>query len=574
MVVEKMEKQVQKRKSERSQSLIKLLAVIAIVVLVNMLFSNWFFRLDLTKEKRYSLSNASKFLASQVNDVAYVKVYLEGEFPAGFKRLSQASREMLDEFALYSNGNIQYEFIDPFEGADAKKTSEIIQDLGNKGLQPTNVQIKKEDEFAQKILIPGAILSYKGKEFPVNLLRSQFGQNPEEVINASIELLEYEIANTLRQALQRVKKKIAIIEDHGELGRWDVADAQQMLSQYYEVERLPLSLQVPQRLFDFAGIIIAKPTSRFSEFDKFKIDQYIMHGGKVLWLLETQLADMDSLRKENLFVTATYPTDLEDMLFRYGVRVNTNMVQDLQSHAIPVLSGMRDGVPQQKLLPWPYYPVVSGYGNHPIVRGVEPIWFQFASSIDTLANAQIKKTVLYRSSPYSRLLSAPARVDLNVSRLDLQPEMFQRNSKGNFIMGVLLEGKFTSNFASRYDASKNPELPFKDHIDTNSMIVISDGDVIRNQFKKSSGEVFPLGFDRFTNEQFGNAKLILNCVDYLCDNSGIIEVRSKEIKLRLLDKGKVKKQRNMWTAINIGGPIVLILIFGLVNTWIRKRRYI
>ncbi len=560
-------------RSIKSQSILQLLMIIGLVVLLNLVLNPYFFRLDLTKEKRFSLGEASKNLAKKVNQPLYVKVYLEGEFPAGFKRLSRSTKEMLDEFSSYSNGNIQYEFIDPFYQADAKKTEDIIVELGNKGLQPTNVQIKKEDEFAQKIIIPGAIVYYQGKEFPLNLLKNQFGQNPEEVINSSIELLEYEIANTLRKATQGKSKKIAIIEDHGELGGWNLAEAQNMLSQFYEVERLPLSIQVPQRLNDFAGIIIAKPTQEISEFDKFKIDQYIMNGGKVLWLVESQHAEMDSLLKENIFVSTTYPTRIDDMLFKYGIRVNGNIIQDLQCNGIPILSGMKDGVPQQKLLPWPFYPVAPGNEAHPISKGIEPVWFQFASSIDTLNNPDIKKTVLYQSSPYSRILSAPVRVDLNTARLDLQPEMFRRNSKGNFIMGILLEGKFLSNFQYRYDASKTPDLPFKDHIDNNKMIVISDGDVIRNQFKKSTGEVYPLGFDRYTQETFGNKKLIQNCIDYLCDDSGIIEIRSKEITLRLLDKGKVKKERNFWVLINIGLPIALILIFGFINKWIRKRKY-
>lgn len=557
----------------KSQSILQLLMIIGLVVLLNLILNPYFFRIDLTKEKRFSLGEASKNLAQKVTQPLYVKVYLEGEFPAGFKRLSRSTKEMLDEFSSYSNGNIQYEFIDPFYQADAKKTEDIILELGNKGLQPTNVQIKKEDEFAQKIIIPGAIVYYQGKEFALNLLKNQFGQNPEEVINSSIELLEYEIANTLRKATQGKTKKIAIIEDHGELGRWDLAEAQAMLSQFYEVERLPLSIQVPQRLNDYAGIIIAKPTQEISEFDKFKIDQYIMNGGKVLWLVESQQAEMDSLLKENIFVSTTYPTRIDDMLFKYGVRVNGNIIQDLQCNGIPILTGMKDGVPQQKLLPWPFYPVAPGNEAHPISKGIEPVWFQFASSIDTLNNADIKKTVLYQSSPYSRVLSAPARVDLNTARLDLQPEMFRRNSKGNFIMGILLEGRFLSNFQYRYDASKTPDLPFKDHVDNNKMIVISDGDVIRNQFKKSTGEVYPLGYDRYTQETFGNKKLIQNCIDYLCDDSGIIEIRSKEITLRMLDKGKVKKERNFWVMINIGLPIVLILFFGLINKWVRKRKY-
>jgi ABC-2 type transport system permease protein len=364
-----------KHKSYKRQSIAQLLMIIASVVLLNLVFNPFFFRIDLTKEKRFTLGMASKNLAAKITKPMYVKVYLEGEFPAGFKRLSKATKEMLDEFSAYSKGNIQYEFIDPFLNADAKKSEDIILELGNKGLQPTNVQIKKEDEFAQKILIPGALVYYKGKEFPMNLLKSQFGQDPESVINSSVELLEYEIANVLRKATLEKSKKIAIIEDHGELGKWDMAEAQAMLSEYYEVDRLPLNIQIPQALNQYVGIIIAKPTKEISEFDKFKIDQYIMNGGKVLWLVESQMAEMDSLRKENVFMSATYPTHLDDFLFKYGVRLNANIIQDLQCNAIPVLSGLKDGVPQQKLLPWPFYPVAPGNENSPISKGIAPVWF-------------------------------------------------------------------------------------------------------------------------------------------------------------------------------------------------------
>lgn len=568
-----MEAKKNTKRSLKFQSLLEFVLVLVLVFLVNILLSGWFFRIDLSKEKRYSLSESSKKLASRISSPLYIKVYLEGEFPAGFRRLGRSVKEILDEYRVYSNNQIQYEFIDPFENADAKKTSDIIEELGSKGLQPTNVQIKKEDEFAQKILIPGAIAYFKGREIPMNFLKSQFGENPEEVINSSIELLEYEVSNMLRKALVEKTRKIAIIEDHGELGRWDMAEAQAMLDEYYKVDRLPLSLQVPEKLNEYAGIIIAKPTKEIPEFDKFKIDQYIMNGGKVIWLVESQLADMDSLRTENLFVSTSYPLHIEDMLFRYGVRINPNIVQDLQSSAIPVLSGMRDGVPQQKLLQWPFYPVAAPLIEHPIVKGIEPVWFQFAAAIDTIPNPQIKKTVLLQTSPYSRVLTAPVRVDLNVSRLDLQPEMFVRKSKGNFPLAVLLEGKFSSIFQYRFDAQRNPEIKFKDHIDNGQMIVISDGDVIRNQVKKSTGEVFPLGYDRYTNEQFGNKKFIQNCVDYLCDDSGIIEVRAKEISLRMLDKAKIKKEKQFWIAINIGLPTLLILLFGFANQQLRKRKY-
>ncbi len=231
-----------------------------------------------------------------------------------------------------------------------------------------------------------------------NTIKLSYAEGKDRLLAENLNLLaEYyniEIAQALRKATQGKSKKIAIIEDHGELGRWDMAEAQATLSQFYEVERLPLSIQIPQRLNDFAGIIIAKPTKEITEFDKFKIDQFIMNGGKVLWLVESQQAEMDSLYKENIFISGTYPVHIDDMFFKYGIRINANIVQDLQCNGIPILSGLKDGVPQQKLLPWPFYPVAAGSINHPIVKGIEPVWFQFASSIDTLNNPEIKKTVL------------------------------------------------------------------------------------------------------------------------------------------------------------------------------------
>ncbi|MFN4083782.1 MAG: gliding motility-associated ABC transporter substrate-binding protein GldG [Bacteroidia bacterium] len=562
-----------RKKSYKIQSFTELAIAIAVVVLLNIVCTSYFFRIDLTAEKRYSLSNTSKELAKNVDADMFFKVYLEGEFPAGFKRLSRAVKEMLDEFRVYSGNNINYQFIDPFKDATDKQSADIVEELNAKGLIPTNVQIKKEDEFAQKIIIPGAIVYYKGVEYPLNFLKGQFGQGPEETINSSIELLEYEIANVLRKATETKVKKIAIVDDNTDFMRWDIAEATAMLSEFYKVEKIKLSLEIPERLQEFAGIILAKPTQTFSDFDKFKLDQYIMHGGKVLWLIETQLAHMDSLRNTDQFVTITYPTNVEDMLFRYGVRVNQNLIQDLQCNAIPVLSGMKSGVPQQKLLPWPYFPVVTPYGNHPVVRGVEPVWHQFVNSIDTLTNMKVKKTILLQTSPYSRVLASPSRVDLNVSRLDLQPEIF-RKGPGFFNTAVLLEGNFSSIFKYKIDATdKDAAINFKQESDFNKMIVVSDGDVIRNQFKQSTGEVFPLGYDRYTKQQFGNKKFILNCIDYLCDESGIINIRNKEITLRLLDKGMVKKYKNQFIAINLISPLVLVILFGIINHFIRKKRY-
>ena len=560
-----------KKRNFKIQSLTELALVVALLVLLNIILTNYFFRVDLTSEKRYSLSKSSINLAQKVDEVLYVKVYLEGEFPAGFKRLRQSTKEMLDEFAAYSGGKLEYEFIDPFDGADAKKANDVLQELGEKGLQPTNVQIKKDDESTQKLIVPGALFYYKGKEYPVNLLKAQFGQGPEEVINESIELMEYEIANALRKCLETKAKQIAFIDDHGELDKWEVADASQELKAFYSVTRIPLAIQTPQSLMQNSALIIAKPTKAFSEYEKFLLDQFVMHGGKILWLVESQIADMDSIGKNGMFMTGSYDLNLDDMLFKWGARINPNVVQDMQCNAIPILSSMRNGTPQQKLLPWLFFPISSPSAQNPhiIVKGIDPVFFQFASGIDTTSNKEIKKTILLSTSPYSRAVSAPVKVDLNMARVQPEPEMFKQ---GNVPLAVLLEGTFHSLFEYRPGA-KTDALPFKPRIDNGKMIVIADGEVIRNQRKKSTGEIFPLGYDRYTNQQFGNKRFILNCMDYLCDDSGIIEIRAKEIKLRLLDKGKLKRDRMQWQLINMLLPLALLLVFGFVNKTVRKVKY-
>jgi ABC-2 type transport system permease protein len=370
--------------------------------------------------------------------------------------------------------------------------------------------------------------------------------------------------------LKNQEKKIAFIEGHGELERWDVADITKELEQYYQVKRVTLPDVPPQELSQYSGIIIAKPTQPFSEFDKFKIDQYIMNGGKVLWFVESQIADMDSLNEEPFFMSASYDTRLDDMLFRYGVRINANLIQDVQCEAIPILSQVKNGNPQQKLLPWLFYPVATSMDNNPIVKNMEPVWFQFANSIDTTANTLMRKTVLLRSSQYSRPVSAPVRVDLNLARINPDPMLF---NKGGNPLAVLMEGTFSSVFQYRMGASQSTDLPYKATIEHNKMIVVSDGDVIRNQRKKSTGEIFPLGYNRYSNQQFGNKRFVLNCVDYLCDDSQLIDVRGKEIAIRLLNKAKVKKEKTTWQLINMLLPIGMILVFGVANNYVRKRKY-
>ncbi|HLP31939.1 MAG TPA: Gldg family protein, partial [Bacteroidia bacterium] len=360
----------------------KLLLALGMIVLINVLSQQLFFRVDLTKEKRYTLSASSERLASKLNDVLYIKVYLEGEFPAGFKRLRNSTRELLDEYRIVSDGKIEYEFIDPFEGKTTEQINEIVQQLGEKGLYPTNVQIKQDDEMSQKLIVPGATFAYKGKEYPLNLLKNQFGADPEQTINQSLELLEYQISNVLRKCTIEEKKKIAFLTGNGELQGKEVADFARELAEYYELGRINLHDFPVEKLTEFDGMIIAKPDSFFTEYDKFKIDQYIMHGGKVIWLIDALFANMDSTRNSaGEFMTYNYDLNLDDMLFRYGARINPVLVQDLQSNYIPILNNFPGAPAQTKMLPWLFYPVMGSSSNHPIVKNLDYVWGQFTNTI-------------------------------------------------------------------------------------------------------------------------------------------------------------------------------------------------
>jgi ABC-2 type transport system permease protein len=273
----------------------------------------------------------------------------------------------------------------------AKQSTEILQELSEIGLQATSIQLKKEDGFSQKIIVPGAVLYYGDKKIPINLLKSQFGQAPEAVLNTSIEQLEYEISNALRKVTETKVKQIAFIKGNGELDKWNIIDGKTELKQYYEIDDVDLTAVPPSELNKYDGIIVPKPTLPFSDFDKFKLDQYVMHGGKVIWLVENQLAEMDSLRNSPQYYSIAYNLGLDDLFYKFGVRINNNIIQDIQCNTIPVLSGMKNGTPEQKLLPWMYFPVVPPTSLHPIVRGVDPIWFQFTASIDTIPNKRAMK---------------------------------------------------------------------------------------------------------------------------------------------------------------------------------------
>jgi len=559
---------------------------IIILVLINVISYYAFIRFDLTAEKRYTLSGQTKEMLRNLDDIVFFQVYLEGDFPAGFKRLKRETKEMLDQFRVYSD-NIQYEFINPSENDDVQERNSVYQRLMERGLNPTDLQVKTNEGSSQQIIFPGAIVSHKNVEIPMELLISQMGIAPEEVLNNSTQNLEFNLANAIRKLTMHIRPKVAFIEGHGELSLLETADIITAFQEYYSVERIRIDGKLnslsereetePERISvrnKYDAIIIAKPDSIFSEKDKFIIDQFIMRGGNVLWLIDPVFASMDSIQYSNATIGIINDINLNDQLFHYGVRLNTNLVMDLSALPIPIRTGEMGGAPQIDFFPWYYFPVLHPVLDHPIVKNLNVIKTEFIGSIDTIDVSGIVKTILLTSSQYSRVVNTPVVISLDI----LQKEPNRRLYNTSYIpVAVLLEGIFESLYNNRVppEIKDSKEIGFLSHSKPGKMIIVTDGDIIKNQTRMSNQQLmpYPLGYDQYTGRTFGNKEFIMNAMDYLVDENSLISIRSRELKLRLLDRTKINENRMFWQVLNTVVPVFLILILGVVMFIIRKRKF-
>ncbi|MCK4662108.1 MAG: gliding motility-associated ABC transporter substrate-binding protein GldG [Bacteroidales bacterium] len=564
-----------KRKEVKKQNIYQLLLAIIIIVLINYVSSFKFFRIDLTSEKRYTISESTKELLKNLEDVIFIQIYLDGDLPYGFKRLQKASKEIIDEFRIYAGNNIEYEFFNPAESSDKKTRNEIFRQLYEKGLEPTNLQVKEKDGAqSQKIIFPGAILNYRNKEIALNLLVNNYGKTSETNLNSSIQGLEYEFINAIRKIILKKIKKIAFIEGHGELNENEVADIAYTLSEFYSIHRVKINGQL-NSLNNFPLIIIAKPDSTFNEKDKYVIDQYLMNGGKIIWFIDMVKTNMDSLAYSNTTIAFLEQLNLEDQLFQYGVRINPNLIQDLQCAVIPIKTGMIGPNPKFSPAPWLYFPLIAPSNSNPVTKNMNLIKSEFVSVIDTVGeNKNVKKTILLNSSKYSRVVKAPLRISLDMVNNLPDEKYFNRSYQP---IAVLLEGKFESVFKNRLtnEIISNNEINYKDTSVNTKMIVVSDGDIIKNKVKYRGENVipYPLGYDRYTKQTFGNKEFVVNSINYLFDDNGLMNTRSKEFKLRLLDKTKINNEKLRWQLINTLVPVIFIIIFGVFWNIIRKRKY-
>lgn len=576
---------IKKKRNIKSRLLLQLLLVIIIIISVNYISSIVYTRFDLTSEKRYTLSDETMEIVKNLDDIVYFKIYLEGDFPAGFKRLRKETMEILDEFRAY-NKNIQYEFINPSASSDMEERNNTYKLLVQQGLSPTNLQVKTNSGIDQQVIFPGAIINYRDKEVPVELLDAQINTPPEAVLNNSIQALEFKFANAIHKLTIRQKHNIVFIEGHGELDEMETYDISQAFVQDYAVGRLTINGQIDalmdRRLVDsinqkyvikpkFSAIIIAGPQSSFDGKDRFIIDQYIMYGGKVLWLIDPLVASMDSIQGSESTVAVEKFLDLQSQLFTYGVKLNNDLVTDLIALPIPLRTGQVGNKPQISFFTWYYFPLITPVSQHPIVRNLNAIKTQFVSSIDTVLGG-VSKTILLQTSPYSRTLKAPAVINLAITRQNPDERLYVGPQKS---IAVLLEGEFLSDFRNRIppEIANNKEIGFKGVSKKTSMIIISDGDIIRNQFHISEGYPLPLGYDQFTRETYGNKAFILNAMSYLVDGPGLISSRSKEMRLRMLDKTKINNNKIFWQSFNLVAPLLLILVLAVLMIWTRKRKY-
>jgi gliding-associated putative ABC transporter substrate-binding component GldG len=555
----------------KKSNLKSVLITIVILLIVNIIGNRFFHRFDLTKDKRYTLSATSLNIIKEVKEPLYIKIYLQGDLPAEFKRLQQETQQLLEEFQAY-NKNIVFEFIDPLENEDTSMDN--IKELYRKGLTPANITVDDKGKQSQAMVFPWAIAVYQNKEVNIPLLKNRMGASTTEMVIGSVQHLEYSISDALHKVTTAKQKTIAVIKGNGELQ--DVLMAKfllQMREGYHigpftldSVAKDPTGSLNALEKYDLA--IIVKPTEMFSDAEKQVLDQFIINGGKTLWLLDQVNVEMDSLYNAS-GSTLAFPRDLNlnDMFFKYGFRINPDIVKDEQGSPIKLATGEQGSATQFQEFNWKFAPLVYPESTHPIVKNLGGIKFDFANSIDTLKNG-IKKTILLHSTQYSKKIGAPVEVNLDMVAEETSPNHYIKT--GNIPLAVLLEGSFHSMFENRVLPFK--QTAFESTGKKNKMIVISDGDVVKNQLDKNFQPV-ELGYDQRSGNLYDNKDFMLNCVNYLLDDTGLINIRSKDLDLPLLDKEKVFENYTKTQVITIGLPLLILVLFGALFTYLRKRKY-
>jgi ABC-2 type transport system permease protein len=557
----------------RLKSWLQFISAVTGIILMASVSSFLKFRLDLTEDKRYTLSDPTRRILSHIKNDIYVQVYLDGEMPIPLKKLKRSVREILDEFRIASGRKIDFEFINPSESRDVKQRQTMYQSLINKGLNPFNIQAgDAEGGSIQKIIFPGMLMNCNGVEVPVNFLNNSTHSYEQNILR-SVEGLEYELIQNIATLSSDTIYKVAFIEGHGEIPEIETADLTLNLARFFTIDRGTIGGK-PGILNKYAAVIIAGPEKEFNESDKLVLDQYIMNGGRVIWLFDEVAVNADSLVFGET-VGLYRPLNIEDQIFIYGARVNPAIVQDLECMIIRLKVSTGNNNQQVVSAPWVYYPLLIPSSNHPVTRNLNRVKGEFTNYIDTVGlDTSIKKTVLLSTSKNCRILLPPLMISLKEA--ELTPDEKDYNKSG-LPVAVLLEGVFPSAFRNRMvgNLTENKNLKIRTESRKTKLVVIADADIIRNEVRRESLEEtpLPLGQDKYTGQMFGNRDFLINCLNYLVDDKGIMELRSRELQLRLLNRSRIKSEKTEWQLINVLGPFGLVILSGLVYNYFRKRKY-
>ena len=557
------------------------LLLLVIIVAVNFFASVFHLRIDLTKEKRYSLSKVSKELLRNLDEPVSIEVFIEGKgLPSEVRRLKNTITEFLSACKDYSRGNLQFRFVNPYEGLNDSLQAHLEDSLNYfYGLYPSVLDApeKAGDKLEISKVIHGALVSYKDTIISVNFLKGvkNYGTEREQraaLYNDIEARLEYSFMNAVQKVTATAKPTVAYALGNGEVWGYNADDAVKTLLHEYRFDTI--NIQQAQFIpYSINALVILKPTKPFSDDDKLKIDQYVMRGGRVFMMIDNMYAEFDSLYKSNGFVAFDRGLNLEDILFKYGTRINLNLLQDIQCDKLGQISSNKDN-PQTRLVDWPFFPVLNG-SNHPISKNLDGILSMFPNTLDTVKAEGIKKTFLLKSSPHARTLEVPARIDFEFLQIAPDIKLFTVKDTG---VAVLLEGKFHSLYASRIsktmaDSLQALNVPFISSAEKpGKIIVVADGDIALNLVSPQYGPM-PMGYNYYTRYTYANHDFFINSLEYLVNPSGILETRAKDFTLRLLDRVKVSEQKTLWQFLNLGLPVLLVILFGFVYQQIRKKKY-
>ncbi len=532
------------------------------VILVNIVSQYFFTRIDITKDKRYTLSETTSKLVKPIQKSLLIHVYLEGDFPSEFKRLQIETRQFLEELQAV-NPTINFRFINPNNKREA---------LIKRGMFPSQLTVEEDGKLSEAIIFPWAEIMYGTKKQLVSLLPNTMANSQEAQLENAIASLEYSFTNAIQLLTQSSEKKIAVLSGNGELDDINVFSLLSNVGKKYRLSKFTLDSvkKAPQKTLEqlkkYDLAIIAKPTERFSENEKLVLDQFIVNGGKSLWMIDNLYADIDSLYNQGRMIAHTRDLNLTDLLFSYGIRVNNKLVQDLYASKLTLATGNVGNQAQFESFDWFYHPLVNGNPNHPITKNILPVRFRFTTHLDTLQK-EIKKTPLLVSSVLTKVSGVPKIIELESIAKEPQQQEYAAGSK---LLAVLLEGKFNSAYENRVKPFDDKNFNSKSSID-NSMVVVADGDIGSNQILK--GKPYDLGVDKWTKQRFGNKDFLLNAIDYLLDDSGLFQLKNRTVKLRVLNKQRAYKEKSFWQFLNILLPISLLLGFGFIFNLLRKRKY-